>query len=72
MDKAMSHKQPGLDGRHRDKNGEISRKHGNTRVDTLRETYGENFAAGSRGDKHLSTLLREAGVDSLSQYRKHD
>jgi hypothetical protein len=26
--------------RHRDKNGEISRKHGNTLVGTLRKTYG--------------------------------
>ena len=25
-------KEPGLDNRHRDKNGEISRKHGNTLV----------------------------------------
>jgi hypothetical protein len=66
----MSHKQPGLDHRHRDQDGEISRKHGNTRVDTLRETYGPDFAPGSRGDKHLSTLLEEAGVDSLSQYLK--
>lgn len=66
----MSHKQPGLDGRHRDQGGEISRKHGNTRVDTLRETYGHDFAAGSRGDKHLSTVLREAGAASLSQYLK--
>jgi hypothetical protein len=41
-------KQPGLDGRHRDKDGEISRKHGNTRVDTLRETYGGDFAQGAR------------------------
>jgi hypothetical protein len=32
--------QPGLDHRHRDKNGEISRKHGNTLIRTLRETYG--------------------------------
>jgi hypothetical protein len=29
-------KEPGLDGRHRDKDGEIDRKRSNTRVDTLR------------------------------------
>lgn len=29
--------QLGLNGRHRDKNGEISRKHGNTLVRTLRK-----------------------------------
>ena len=66
----MSNKQPGLDDRHRDQNGEISRKHGNTRVDTLRETYGEGFAEGSRGDKHLRTLLEEKGAGSLSEYLK--
>jgi hypothetical protein len=29
----------GLDGRHRDENGEIRQKNGNTRVETLRKTY---------------------------------
>ena len=32
--------QPGLDGRHRDKDGEISKKHGNTLIGTLPETRG--------------------------------
>jgi hypothetical protein len=32
--------QPGLDHRHRDKNGEISRKQGNTSIRTLRRHYG--------------------------------
>lgn len=66
----MSHKQPGLDGRHRDADGRISQKLGNTRVDTLRETYGEHFAQGSRGDMHLSTLLERSGASSLSEYLK--
>ncbi len=66
----MAHKQPGLDGRHRDANGRISEKHGNTRVDTLRHTYGDSFAAGSRGDKHLSTLLKDSGAQSLTEYLK--
>ena len=35
--------QSGLDGRHRDAAGRISQKHDNTRVDTLRETYGDGF-----------------------------
>ena len=61
-------KQPGLDGRHRDENGQISRKHGNTRVDTLRQTYGDNFAAGARGDMHLKTLLDKTETKSLSDY----
>ena len=33
-----------IDDRHRDKNGEISRKHGNTLVVTLRWIYGPTFA----------------------------
>jgi hypothetical protein len=51
-----------LDGRQRNANGEIDRKHSNTLVRTLRETYGEDFAAGNRADMKLSTLLRENGV----------
>jgi len=64
-------KQPGLDGRHRDANGRISEKHGNTLVGTLRDTYGEDFAAGTRADAKLSTVLDRAGVNSLSQYLKN-
>jgi hypothetical protein len=60
-------KQPGLDGRHRDTDGRISQKHGNTRVDTLRETYGEGFAPGIRGDVHLRTALNRTGAPSLSR-----
>jgi len=36
---------PGLDGRHRNKDGEISGKH---LVRTLRKVYGQGFAAGIR------------------------
>jgi hypothetical protein len=32
--------------RYRDKNADISRKHGNTLMRTLRETYGLGFCAG--------------------------
>jgi hypothetical protein len=69
----MEHKdmrEPGLDGRHRDRDGKISEKHGNTRVDTLRETYGKKFAEGIRGDAKLSTVLQREGVSSLSQLLK--
>ena len=31
----------GLDGRHRDKNGQIERKHGNTKMRTLKPEYPE-------------------------------
>jgi hypothetical protein len=35
---------PGIDDRCRDANGEIRHKNGATRVGSLREAYGENFA----------------------------
>jgi hypothetical protein len=59
--------QPGLNGRHRDKNGEISRKHGNTLVRSLRQIYGPSFAKGAREDEKLSDVLVEMDEDSLSQ-----
>jgi hypothetical protein len=66
-------KQPGLDGRSRDESGQTRAKNGNTRIDTLRETYGEGFGDGLRGDAHLNTLLDRTGYDSLSEYlRNHD
>ena len=63
-------KQPGLDGRHRDQSGRTSAKKGNTRVYTLRKTYGDEFASGYRGDMHLSTLLVREKADSLDQLLK--
>lgn len=65
-------KQPGLDGRHRDQNGEIRYKNGNTRIDTLRATYGDNFAEGFRGDMKLDTLLQKTDSASLSDYLRKD
>ena len=46
-----------IDDRHRDKNGEISRKRGSTLVSTLRKIYGENFAAGESDTAKLSDVL---------------
>ena len=63
-------RQPGLDGRHRDANGQIHQKMGNTLVGTLRETYGDNFAEGRRSDMKLENLLEESGAKSLTQYLK--
>jgi hypothetical protein len=60
----------GLDGRCRDHDGEIRHKNSNTRVDTLRETYGDDFAKGSRGDMRLGTLLERSGAKTLSEYLK--
>jgi hypothetical protein len=59
--------QPGLDGRHRDKNGEIAKKHGNTLISTLREKYGENFAKGAKPTAKLSEVLDSLDEDSLSK-----
>jgi len=56
----------GLDGRHRDADGKISEKHGNTEVGTLRETYGPGFLHEWRSDAHLETVRAETGK-SLSQ-----
>jgi hypothetical protein len=64
-------KQHGLDDRSRDENGQTRAKNGNTRIDTLRETYGESFGEGLRGDAHLDTLLDRTGNDSLSEYLRN-
>jgi hypothetical protein len=64
-------KEPGLDDRHRDKDGEISRKHGNTLVRNLRTIYGSSFAGGfAETDKLSDVLHREPAHSSLSQLRK--
>ena len=60
-------KQPGLDHRHRDKNGEIARKHGNTLVSSLRKAYGKNFAPGIADNKKLNDVLHELDEPSLSK-----
>ena len=59
-----------LDDRCRDQNGEIRHKNGATRVGTLRQTYGDTFAAGVRSDMKLDTLLERTGSNSLSQLLK--
>jgi hypothetical protein len=60
-------KQPGLDHRHRDKNGEISKKHGNTLISTLRKEHGDNFAPGISGTAKLSEVLEKLDEPSLSK-----
>lgn len=64
-------KQPAPDDRHRDNGGQIRGKNSNTRIDTLRDTYGPGFAPGMRGDAHLETLLDRSNRDSLSDYLRH-
>jgi hypothetical protein len=66
-------KEPGLDNRHRDKNGEISRKHGNTQIGTLRKHYGAGFAAGFKDSDKLSDVLAKMDEPSLSKLiRDHE
>jgi predicted RNase H-like HicB family nuclease len=57
----------GPDGRHKDENGEIHRKSGNTSVRTLRKEYGEDFAQGYRSDTKLGDLLEREKASSLSE-----
>jgi len=60
----------GLDGRMRDQNGEIRQKRSDTKVGTLRQTYGDDFAKGYRSDAHLGTVLKREGVETLDQLIK--
>ena len=69
---AKKHFPIGLDGRTRDGDGEIRHKRRDTLVRTLRQHYGDDFAAGVRGDMKLGTLLDRTGADSLSELLKDD
>ncbi|MGD0848330.1 hypothetical protein [Bradyrhizobium sp.] len=60
----------GLDNRHRNHDGEISHKHGNTMIRTLRKIYGQSFAAGHAETKTLSEVLLQLNETSLSQLRR--
>jgi hypothetical protein len=59
-----------LDNRHRNKDGEISAKHGNTLIRTLRKVYGQSFAAGYPDTEKLSEVLINLNETSLSQLRR--
>jgi hypothetical protein len=59
----------GLDGRQRDENGQIREKRGDTRVGSLRQEYGDNFAKGYRSDTKLETV-RQNTAKSLSELVK--
>ena len=60
---------PGMQ-RHRDKNGEISKKHGNTLVSTLRKIYGDGFAKGCGPHEKLSDVLAKIDEPSLTKLVK--
>ena len=61
---------PGLDGRSRNNDGEIRKKRDDTLVRTLRAEYGEDFASGYRSDAELGTVLKREGLTDLSQLLK--
>ncbi|MGH7034236.1 MAG: hypothetical protein ACREFL_10945 [Stellaceae bacterium] len=61
---------PGLDDRCRDQDGEIRHKRRDTQVKTLRGIYGDDFAAGTRSDATLGTVLDRADAETLSEYLK--
>lgn len=60
----------GLDSRCRDNDGEIRHKRSDTRVGTLRRTYGEDFASGYRSDAKLGTVLDRERATTLSDLLK--
>jgi hypothetical protein len=53
--------------RHRDKNGEVSRKHGNTLISTLRKTYGPSFGDDCADNSKLKDVLSRLDEPSLSK-----
>src|SRR5579872_1190741 len=65
-----SRNKAGLDNRHRNHDGDISHKHGNTLVGTLRKIYGQGFAAGYPATEKLSEVLSQLNETSLSQLRR--
>ena len=67
---ATKHFPKGLDDRMRDQNGEIRQKRSDTKVETLRKTYGDDFAKGYRSDARLGTVMKREGVDTLDQLLK--
>jgi hypothetical protein len=67
---AKRHFPTGLDHRMRDHDGEIRKKRSDTKVETLRETYGPEFAKGYRANAKLGTVLERERVDTLDQLLK--
>jgi hypothetical protein len=56
-----------FDTRHGNKSDEISRKHGNTLIRTLRKTYGQSFAGSFSNKKKLADVLHK--LDEPSRTR---
>jgi hypothetical protein len=56
-----------LDNRSRLRNAKVSRKYGSTLVRTLRECYGENFAAGLADTATLREVINRLDAASLNR-----
>jgi len=67
---AKRHFPTGLDGRMRDGDGEIHKKRSDTKVETLRQIYGPDFAKAYRSDARLGTVLKREGVETLDELLK--
>jgi hypothetical protein len=65
-----SMRKAGLDNCHRNQDGQISSKHGNTLIRTLRKVYGQSFAAGYSETEKLREILLNLNQTSLSQLRR--
>src|ERR1700751_3788373 len=68
MESSMS--KAGLDNRHGNHDAEISHKHGNALIGTLRKIYGQSFAAGYPATEKLSEVLLQLNETWLSQLRR--
>ena len=56
-----------MDKRHRDRNGEIAQKHGNTFVSTLRKIYDPTFAPDGGDSEKLFEALHTLDEPSLTK-----
>jgi hypothetical protein len=61
----------GLDGRHRDRDGRIEEKRGDTLVRTLRKEYGDDFLRDWRGNAKLSTVREKTDMSLTELVRQH-
>ncbi|MBV9066123.1 MAG: hypothetical protein JO004_10210 [Methylobacteriaceae bacterium] len=53
--------------KHRDTLGQISHRHGNVHVGTMRRMYGHSFAAGLPAETTLYEVLELSGPNSVSE-----
>jgi hypothetical protein len=61
----------GLDSRHRDVDGRIAEKKGNTLVGSLRRVYGEDFLSEWRSDARLSTVRNVTDMSLTELVRQY-